>query len=614
MREPSMKWFFESRGNGGRADHGAAADGDDDSAPGLTGLPATLLQRHGALVLDPGRAAAVHGWPVPGPTVYRARTLLIPADLLDNPAAVAAIDTALARVGMSLAVPPRPDRTSDDDGTDGDRARDSDRAGDGPVAGILARLPRPAVLVPAAPRAARPTVPVVIDAWVALQELRAAARPLADDQAPDAPVLDEREVRRISLEHLLIGSAITGSPIGGWGGGVSGDPGDSSGITGPTSTDSYLQRGGDARTPVAVCLDPPRRERDSEFLPRFGRRPVVAVLDTGVRAHPWLDVRAGPGRGYDLEPDGFVAVDDGLQDAIYQQSKLALDSGDQPRQAIAGPWDTPVTADPLVGELDTDTGHGTFIAGIVRQVAPDATVLSVRIMHSDGVVYEGDLLCALAGLAARVAAAAAGDLAGMVDVVSLSLGYFSESGDAAYTSGLRQVIDVLLQLGVVVTAAAGNFSTSRRFYPAAFTRRPDPAAEVPLISVGALNPNGSKALFSDGGAWITAWASGAAILSTFPVDINAARTPEVRMRAHPANQLPPGVPLPGEREALDPDDYRAGFAIWSGTSFSAPLLAAHVAQALLAGASVSELGLDVAGEAAAASRALAALTSLGWRG
>ena len=27
------------------------------------------------------------------------------------------------------------------------------------------------------------------------------------------------------------------------------------------------------------------------------------------------------------------------------------------------------------------------------------------------------------------------------------------------------------------------------------------------------------------------------------------------------------------REAIDPDDFRGGFAVWSGTSFAAPLLA-----------------------------------------
>jgi subtilisin family serine protease len=164
-----------------------------------------------------------------------------------------------------------------------------------------------------------------------------------------------------------------------------------------------------------------------------------------------------------------------------------------------------------------------------------------------------------------------------------------------------------------VVAAAGNYSTTRRFYPAAFA--PSPAGEVPLISVGALNPNGSKAVFSDDDTWIRAWGSGAVVVSCFPTDINAARTPELRMPAHPGDELPPGAPLPGEREALDPDDYSGGFAIWSGTSFSAPLVAAHVVAALLKGAeSNAALRLDLPGAAAATKRALAALADLDWPG
>jgi Subtilase family len=580
-----MTWFFQPRPDGDGARHD-----EDDSASGLISLPAELLERHGAVVLDPGKAAAVHGYPTPRSTVYRVRTLLVPDDQLQDQAFIAALNQVLRGVGMML-IPPGPDEEMD---------------GDGDVMQVLRQLPRPAVLVPAEGDA----TPVVVDSWLALQALRAAAG------AQKHPEVTEPAVQRIELEHLMSASAINGSPIDGGGGGIPGSAGNGNGVAGPTSTDSYLFNGGDARTPVAVVMEPPARRSAGQCASDYGRRPVLALLDTGVREQEkWLDVWKKPGGGYDTIPDGFVAVDSGLQDAIRVEGQRAASSGDRPRQVIKDSWDGPVSDDPLVGELDSDTGHCTFEAGIVRQVVPDARVLAVRVMHSDGAVYEGDLICALRHLATRIVLARPNDIAAHVDVVSLSLGYFSESPrDVAFTSGLHTVIDVLRGLGVVVVAAAGNYSTTRRFYPAAFAR-PSGPHHVPLISVGALNPNGSKAVFSDAGHWILAWASGAMVVSTFPTDINASRTPELRMRAHPGNQLPPDVSLPGEREALDPDAYRGGFALWTGTSFSAPLVASHVVAALLKGAeSNGALRLDLPGAAAATERVLAALTSLGWPG
>jgi subtilisin family serine protease len=403
---------------------------------------------------------------------------------------------------------------------------------------------------------------------------------------------------------MLAGSAIT-TNASTEGNDISGSPStEGNGLTGPGSTGSYAHSGGDTRAPVTVCLRAPARRRPEAL---GCRRPVVAVLDTGVRAHPWLDVRPDPAAGYTLdEVDGFVMDDPGIQAAIYEEAKYAADKqGDRPRLAIEGAWDTPVSADPLIGELDEATGHGTFIAGIVRQAAPDARVLAIRIMHSDNMVYEGDLLCALALLADRIATAEERGTSEMVDVVSLSLGYFDEStADVAYSSGLWQVIQLLLEMGVAVVAAAGNYSTSRRFYPAAFSIQP---SLVPVISVGALNPNGSKALFSDGGRWVRAWAAGAAVVSTYPDDINGSRTPEVRVPAHPDNKLPPEAHRPDGREALDPDDYQGGFATWSGTSFAAPLIAAHIAAQLLEQAA----GPGQPEKEAATDRTLAALEALG---
>jgi hypothetical protein len=590
MPEPNPDWFFQPRS------HDAATTAD--TGDGLIRLPAEVLQRHGARTLDPDTAVSVPGFPPPRSTVYRSRSLLVPANLQGEDK-LTTYNQVLSGVGMKLQPGPA--------GHDAGYSNVD-------VGRRMAAIPRPMVLT-----AADSGTPVTVDAWAALQALRAAAvapaavAPAAPDR-PDLVRLERDEVDQITLEHLLVGSAIMGTPFWESPGGLTASPG---GGAGPASTNSYLFGGGDTRTPVTVLMDPPGRE----LPPGFGRRPVVAVLDTGVRAHPWLDVEPAPGGGYDVDPhhdgDGFIEVDHDIQKAILLEGEQAAASGDQPRLVIRHPWDGPTSPDPLIGELGPALGHGTFIAGIVRQVAPRARVLAIRIMHSDDILYEGDLLTALTTLAGRIALAQATDPARTVDVVSLSFGYLSESpADQTFTSALGQAIEVLLELGVVVVAAAGNLSTTRMFYPAAFAQRPAPAGQVPLISVGALNPNGSRAVFSDGGQWVTAWAPGAAVVSTMPTDINGSRSPELRLPAHPAGPLPPGHAQASHREALDPDDYSRGWAVWSGTSFSAPLLAAHFVRALLAGPAdpASGLVLEPCDAQTTANRALAALTAMGWPG
>jgi hypothetical protein len=610
-----MKWFFQPLPAGG----GAGRD-DDDSAPaGLVGLPAAVLQRHGARVLDPGHAGVVdqprgadgQAPPPPRPTVYRARTLLIPDDLLRNTGFIAAVNRILERVGMIVVAPTEdldPDADPDPDIGRGDAdigRGDADVGrGDAEILRALRELPRPAVL---APRPGDP-VPVIIDAWIALQALRAAGA--AGTKPRELEDIDEAAIQRISeisLEHLLVGSAvITGDPASGGVGGITGSQNNSSNVSGPTITGSYQFSGGDTRYPVALLLDPPERKSTEYCDDHYGRRAVVAVLDTGIRSHPWLEGEPGhPGGPYGAAADGFVAVDPRIQDAIRREGEHARSRGDKPRQVIRVPWDTPDTDYPFVGELNPALGHGTFIAGIVRQAAPDARVLAVRAMHSDDVCNEGDIICGLRHLAWRIVHAEAGDLAAAVDVLSLSFGYFSESRhDRAETSGLWKAIKVLLDLGVVVVVAAGNYAMSQEFYPAAFSQEPVGPGQVPVISVGALNPNGTKASFSNDGHWVTAWAQGTAVVSTYPVDVDGSRGPELRI---PVNRKPPGE-LPPGREALDLDDYSGGFAVWSGTSFSAPYLAALVARSLLEGA--SSLPLNVPGKQAAAERAVAALDRL----
>jgi hypothetical protein len=490
-------------------------------------LPRAVLERHGARVLSPAEAVQLDGRPELAPTVYRARTLLVPNRMVNEGDDGFLVGVLRDEAGLAVDEPPP-------------LTANPVFARYGPNSEENSMLPRRVLLRPL------PGTPTRVDAWAALQALRSTHRD--GGRASD--------VARISVEHLLVGSAITGAP-----GATEGSSTDGDGVL------SYARPGGGGRMPVAYLPAP------SAPRPMSGRRPVVVVLDTGVGPNRWLGL---PARGTPLDPAGYVRVDQEIQDAVLAEELHKLPSGaaGPAIELISNHWDQPVSPRPLVGELDTHTGHGTFIAGIIRQWAPDARVLAIRVMHSDGIVYEGDLRQALHLLALRAQLArksskpAKPDHSAMVDVVSLSLGYYHEEPlDPGVTVGLETEIRALTDQGVLVVAAAGNHASDRPFYPAALTDRGAPR----LLAVGALNPNGSTALFSNAGPWVNCLASGAAVVSTFP-EIRGAREPAIKV---------------GSRETIDADDFHSGFASWSGTSFAAPLVAAQLAQAMADGALAS---------------------------
>ena len=169
--------------------------------------------------------------------------------------------------------------------------------------------------------------------------------------------------------------------------------------------------------------------------------------------------------------------------------------------------------------IDPFFGHGTFIAGLIRQNCPDADILSLKVMSPDGIVEEADLLTALDYLADRQLAAQGGQPELAVDVVSLSLGYYHEEPEDYRTDGPTAGADR-------PTAQSRRHRRrgcrqrqheprvpAGRAYPIrnGILQPPAPAQTVadiagltadrwpPLISVGALNPDNSVALFSNGG-------------------------------------------------------------------------------------------------------------------
>jgi subtilisin family serine protease len=164
-----------------------------------------------------------------------------------------------------------------------------------------------------------------------------------------------------------------------------------------------------------------------------------------------------------------------------------------------------------------------------------------------------------------------------IDVLSLSLGYYHETPeDELFDRTLSELLAVARRHGCAVVCSAGNEATDRPTFPAALWNWAgsdfevdDPEGSAPHVAVGALNPNGSVALFSNIGAWVHTYAPGAAVLSTSP-PLNGGVQAGTR-----ADRL--GM----RRETIDPDDFTGGFALWSGTSFAAPYVAARLAQALV---------------------------------
>jgi subtilase family protein len=307
--------------------------------------------------------------------------------------------------------------------------------------------------------------------------------------------------------------------------------------------------GDPGRMPVMVVSPPPPWRPLPD---RAGRRPVVALPDTGVKPHPWL---AGT-------PGDPVVLDAGGLGWEASTSRV----GD-------GPFH----------------GHATFLAGVIRQTAPGAQVLSVPVMGDDGIVAGSESLRALSWLAGLARGGQAGRF---VDVICLAYGYQPGRGDQAHLARLREVLWDLASHGVLIVASAGNEGSPEPAYPAAFAADQDPPA-VPLTSVGATNPDGTYAHYSNYGGWVTHQAAGSGVISTIAAFDGAQPAP-------PQTSFPRSI-----GSTIDPDNFTGGFARWSGTSFAAADIAGRLAHALGHGP-----GLADRRPAAAAARARAALASI----
>lgn len=237
----------------------------------------------------------------------------------------------------------------------------------------------------------------------------------------------------------------------------------------------------------------------------LGEGVKVAVIDTGVDLeHPALKEALAPADEWKDFYDG---------DALPQE---------------AGSFD------------DDGYGHGTNVAGIIRQIAPRATLLPLRVLGPDGGGNVADLTAAIQYAVNKGA-----------KVINLSLG-----SEGRLLSAIDNAIKIATSKGVFVVASTGNSGDSAVTYPASSAKSLTGLVTGArnLISVASVDDQDVKSYFSTYG---------------FPVKLAA-----------------PGEVVygPAPEESV---------AAWSGTSQAAPMASGALALAL---AQPRKMGADLPGQ------------------
>jgi len=220
------------------------------------------------------------------------------------------------------------------------------------------------------------------------------------------------------------------------------------------------------------------------------------------------------------------------------------------------------------GRISLYAGHGTFIAGVLKCVAPAVTVIVTDEMSWAGQVTELDLGIALEKVL---------DEADPPDIICIAAGTESATGEPL--AALRSFMKKLrAQDRTLLVAAAGNNGGPQAFYPAAEAGRCSADAPPKVVAVGALRRDArGRACFSNDGEWVSVYAPGERLVNAFldrghyHYRHDSTDTCAYRKEFYPHCTCVEPVHRYGEVVAFD------GQARWSGTSFATPIVAGLVA-------------------------------------
>jgi len=245
-------------------------------------------------------------------------------------------------------------------------------------------------------------------------------------------------------------------------------------------------------------------------IPSGGVPPRVAVIDTGVS----VELRS----------------DDYLRNLVQSDNIDPLDAFPPPHNGL----------------LDAAAGHGSFVAGVIQQVAPSARLRVYKVTDSDGVCTDQQI-----GDAIRQAG---NDGA---DIINLSLGTTTTDGTPppAMLDAVQGVIARNPEILLVV--AAGNDGNETPMWPAALSATGPHDRFDNVVAVAGLTARGCDNDWSSRGPWVTCSTVGQGVSSTYVIGTEDG--PLIK-DDHP--------------DTYGPD----AWAVWTGTSFAAPQITGGVAR------------------------------------